>query len=271
MSFRLHLKIAIRFSYLGTSGFKISGLPTDALQAKLYDPDRLTRRFALFETLTLPSLKAQSHAAFSTAVLVGDSFPQEARRYLEGLLADVPGAHLMSLPPMGNYQAMQEVFRRLPTPADASHVATIRLDDDDAIHRDALRRIQEIATGMAALRDVSNPLVIGFNRGFFLGVGNSALELTEVHEKTPLGIGLALITPKHSPLNIYRRNHRLLPQFFDCYTDVSQPMFIRSVHRDNDSEAFASGQVSSVAQEDIHDVLRSGFDLTPAQLDMLGR
>lgn len=262
LAFNLHIKLAIRFSYFGTSGFKMSQLPPKALEAQLYEPDRLARRFALFEALTLPTLKAQECPEFSTAVLIGEGFPEEARQYLERLLADLPGASIVALPPMGNYTAMQQVFARMPTAQEATHVATVRLDDDDALHREGLRRIDEIATSLSAVRNPREPLVIGFNRGFFLDFTKPGLDMVEVHEKTPLGIGLALVTPKASPLNIYRRNHRLLPQFFDCYTDVSQPMFVRSVHQYNDSAAFASGQVHPVVPEERDDMLRAGFDLS---------
>ena len=85
MDFSVEIKLVIRFSYTGTSGFKLSNEGEEAVRKTLYDPARLERRFKLFETLALPSLQAQTFGDFSTAVLVSEDFPQSACDRLDDL------------------------------------------------------------------------------------------------------------------------------------------------------------------------------------------
>ena len=68
---------------------------------------------------------------------------------------------------------------------------------------------------------------------------------------------------------MFRRNHRQFTQYYDCYTEVAEPMFIRSVHQDNDSGAEPSGREGSLRPRGILRVLRKGFGLTPEMLEGL--
>jgi hypothetical protein len=145
------------------------------------------------------------------------------------------------------------------------------MDDDDAIHADTVGRIRQVSERMLEIRNPASPFVVGFNRGYFLELSPDTAQFSEVYETTPLGIGLALIAPVGERINIYRRNHRKLPRFFDCYTELARPMFIRTVHQDNDSGAFASGGRRDVARADVDDLLRSEFGIDPGLLDRLGR
>jgi hypothetical protein len=265
-NFKLQIKGLVRFSYPSVGGFAISSVGPEKLEETLYDADRLERRFRLFEHLALHSLALQDEDDFRVGILIGDSFPAAARDRLAALVDDFPQARIIVLPAMGHIQAVNAAFAAMTDNPDATHTATFRLDDDDAMHRTTTRRIAELAPVLTAARDPKRPLAIAFNRGLYWDVGDAKEPLTERYENTPLGVGLALVTPVSETTNVFRRNHRKLGQFYDCYTEVDRPMFIRSVHQDNDSAAKATGRKGTMTRRAIAKHLRSGFGMTPDHL-----
>lgn len=267
----VQVKIVIRFSYPSIGGFATAAMNRRDMLAQLYDPERLERRFALFETLTLPSLQAQSDVDFQTCILIGEDLPDPYFDRLRHGVRDLRGCRILVMPPRDHYRAVTKGFGYLPNREAATHTATVRMDDDDAIHADTVGRIRKVSERMLEIRDPASPFVVGFNRGYFLELSQDTAQLSEVFETTPLGIGLALVAPVGDKVNIYRRNHRKLPRFFDCYTELARPMFIRTVHQDNDSGAYASGGRHDVPRRDVDDLLRSEFGVDPSLLDQLGR
>ncbi|UWR22951.1 putative rhamnosyl transferase [Sulfitobacter sp. S190] len=267
--FKLQMRGLIRFSYLSESGFAVSRRGVDAVRDMLYDTDRLERRFALFEALALPSLRVQDDPDFKIGLLIGDDFPLWAHARLEKLIADLPQARLVALPPMQHFQAVKQAIRKLGHDKGATHTLTFRFDDDDAIHRSTTARLRAIAMANAPVRDVAQRFAIGFNRGFYITTGPDGMTLSEEYEKTPLGIGLGLVEPLGKVHTVFRRNHRHLPQYYDTLTEVSRPMYLRSVHRDNDSGARPSGRSGTMAQEQIEETLEADFGLSLDRLRAL--
>jgi hypothetical protein len=256
--FKPVIKGVIRFAYPSDGGFANEFNSLTDHEAFLFDRARLERRFQLFEALTLRSLRNQTDPDYRVSVLTGEGLPHWALDRLNDGLADIPQADIVQLPRMNHYPATREAFERLPN-EDASHVAGFRLDDDDAMHSETVAKIRKIAVGMSDLSDLANPFAIGFNRGFFLRLDNSGNTIAEVRERAPIGIGLTLVVPVAQRSNIFRRNHRLLHQYYDCFTDASSPMFIRSVHVDNDSGAVSTGKSSNMSEREIDAALTSGF------------
>ena len=263
MTFRNQIAGLVRFSYPARSGFAEKSDDMQALAARLYAPERLEQRFHLFERLTLPSLLAQSDPDFTLIVLTGQGFP--ARDRLERALAPLPQAQIVTLPPMYHYPATQAAFDQALDP-DAGHLTSFRLDDDDAVDRDLVARLRITVEGLARMRDMSEPVAIGWNRGMFLDLDRGNNRVYEVVEKLPLGIGLALCAPASTRTNIFARNHRLLPQFFDCWTDAQTPAFIRTVHAGNDSAAHVSGRITGRPSTELEALLERHFPFTMAEL-----
>lgn len=267
MTFRPAIKGVIRFSYPADGGFAQDHTSEIDHEAFLYDGERLKRRFHLFEALTLPSLRSQTDKDFSVAVLVGENLPDWARQRLEEGISDIPQARIIPLPRMAHYPATRAALEALPDAANATHVAGFRLDDDDAMHKDTVARIREIAHSVAPVTAPDKPFAIGFNRGAFLTLNNAGNRIEVVGERAPIGIGLTLVVPIDQRCNIFRRNHRLLHQFYDCFTDANRLMFIRSVHEDNDSGAVNTGAPDKkISEADLAAQIEEGFGLSLAQL-----
>ena len=256
--FRNQIIGLVRFSYISRTGFKQQSADADDRKALIYAPDRMERRFRLFEQLTLPSLLAQSDRDFQTIFLVGRGFPATALERLQALIKPLVGAHVVEQPPMPQYRAIRRGFDRLRD-RDHTHLTSFRLDDDDAIDRDHIARLRRWTGQLAGMLPADQPFVTGCNRGFFLKITPQGNSIVDVVEQLPLGIGLALTAPMVSRENIYRRNHRALPQYYSTFGDAQVPAFIRTIHVDNDSRPYCSGLSGRMNPEEVAQAIAAGF------------
>ena len=241
----------------------------DHVRETLYAPDRLERRFRYFETLSLPSLIKQADQGFHAAVLIGQCMPDAPRARLEALLGDHDNLHLIALPAQIHIKAVRAAYDALPVDRSASHVATFRLDDDDAMHVETTQTIRRLGTQYIGMRDPERPFVLAFNRGFYLNAAHVKSPLTEVFERHPLGVGMTLVAPVGAPDTVFRRNHRNVAQFYDTFSDVDRPMFVRSIHADNDSTPNNSGREGRMPPGRIARHLETGFGLSLEDLRSL--
>ena len=265
---RAQVIVVIRFSYLAEAGFKMNRKSPDETRATLYDPARLSRRFALFEALTLPALLAQTDPDFSLAVLIGEDFPQEFRARLANLIAPLRDSRIVALPPYNNYKATKLAIEEARAPA-ATHLITVRLDDDDAFSRDTIAMQKQLCPRVAALGPADTPAMVCFNTGLFLELSDKGNRLFGVIEKLPLGIGMAMIAPVGARPTIFSTDHRRVHTRWNVYTEALTPRFIRSVHRDNDSDALISGERPDYSDAQLDQILTQHFPFTRAQVRAL--
>jgi len=254
--------ILIRFSYPARAGLRVGAGDPRSLAERLYDPARLARRFALFEALTLPSLKAQSDRDFRTLLLTGEGFPGPARARLDRLIADLPGAEVVTLPPLHAQEAVQQALAVVP--AGRRWQVTLRLDDDDALDVEFIARLRRTVQTLLPLQGGDTPLVVAFNRGYVLDLTGARPAFTPVVERLPTGCGTAMIAPVASGETIYRRNHRWLPQFYDVFTEARSPAFVRAVHGDNDGDGAVIGRTVVTPGAALAAELARGFPFLPA-------
>lgn len=265
---KAQIKGLMRFSYVSENGFAKSVPDLDAMRAYLYDPARLERRFRLFEHLAFHTMALQDDTDFSCALLIGECFPDAWRARLEDIVAEFTPMQIVALPPMVHIQAVKAAYHALPDDPQATHIATFRQDDDDGIHRQTTARIRAVADSLLQAREDRKPFVIAFNRGLYFDREADDI-ITEWYERAPLGIGLAMVTPKGDHATVFRRNHRNLVEYYDCYTEVGRPMWIRSVHADNDSSATPQGRAGTLRPKGIRRIMLNGFGLTPEMLESL--
>lgn len=257
--------VVIRFSYVASSGFRANKLSEREVRAQLYADARLARRFAMFEALTLPSLRAQSDQDFTTVVLIGDDFPAGWRARLESLLHKLGDGRVVALPPQGNYGATKAALSKCLDDR-ATHVVSMRLDDDDALSRDGIAETRRIVPLLHQISGPNVPAVIAFNKGLFLEMGPEQNRLYGVVEKLPLGIGMSMVAPRDARPTIFSLDHRQVHTRFNCYTDGVTPRFIRTVHRDNDSAGFASGRRIDFTEAELDKLLAKSFPFTRPEL-----
>jgi len=247
---------AMRFSYPALGGFTMSLDGLDNAKKQLYDTGRLDRRFHIFEKLTLPSLLAQSVQDYEIAIIIGEDMPSRYISHLEFLLKPLPNAKLFALPSIH-----REVAHVIDLMRDKTKrfIATTRLDDDDAISIDCVESIQNKCKIILRTNITSLPVAIAFNNGLFLEKSDDRATIYGVKQRSPLGIGLTLLTKTREKQTIYTRNHRQAAAYWNCISDAVNPTFIRSVHKDNDSNAHSDGVRIEYTDEQLREVLRSRF------------
>jgi hypothetical protein len=235
-----------RFSYPAEGGFQVDHDTIEARRALLYAPERMARRFALFEHLCLPGLKAQTDPDFDLVVLVGTCLPTAYRTRLEGLLRDLPQARIVARDPGPHRQVCQTVLN-----AARKHINTpclqVRHDDDDALAVDFVARLRKAATDcQALLRD--HPLVgFDWNRGYILRASDVArFEISETVAPY-LGLAQGMAVQGGVRKTLMNFAHSRINRFMPTVTFTDQPMFLRSYHPDNDSR-----QKEKLAMPDFH-------------------
>lgn len=223
-----------RFSYPAEGGFQVDHDTVEARRAYLYAPERMARRFALFEHLCLPGLKAQTDPDFSLVVLVGTCLPDTHRTRLERLLSDMPQARIVARDPGPHRQVCQTVLN-----AARKHVhqpcLQVRHDDDDALAVDFVARLRKAASDCEALlRDA--PLVgFDWNRGFALRASDHApFEICETVAPY-LGIAQGMAVQGGTRKTLMNFAHSRINRFMPTVTFTDPPMFLRAYHETNDS------------------------------------
>lgn len=247
----------IRFSYPAKGGFAKSFDSDAQAEAFLYDPDRLERRFDLFEKMCLPALRQQSDPDFICAIVTGENLPATARDRLTAHLATLADGRLITLPPKPHYGAMKAALRQVDIDG-ASHRTTFRLDDDDALDTGFVARLKSTAAGVRDLA-LGEPIAISFNHGFYVQKSDTGNQVFDATERTPLSVGTALVAPADHPDNVYARNHRFLPQFFNTFSQMQTPAWIRTIHADNDSDPFIQGRSHEMTADAIAADLKTRF------------
>lgn len=257
---KTQISILVRFSYVVRNGVRAALGGVEAARALMYDPARLERRFDLFEALALPSLLGQSDPNFTAVFLIGEDFPATARQRLARLTADLADPRIVALPPLPMFQATKQAYRRT-LHGGHTHLATSRLDDDDALALDVVARLKAKLEPLAVVSG-DEPVAISFNNGFCLEPGARENRVFQVIERTPMSQATTLLAQVGHAATIFSRNHRHLGQYFNLYSDAATPSFIRSIHRDNDSTPYASGQVLTHDDETLRALLKNRFAQT---------
>lgn len=265
MAFANQIVGLIRFSFATLGNFYPGFDTIEAMEAFLYDPERLERRFAWFEGLCLPSLVAQSDPDFTMILLVGANMPAAYRSRLRASVRALPAARVIEAPPAWHYAGIKAAFAEVPA-TGFTHRTTFRFDDDDALDRGFVARLREVAPRVMALGDAETPAAISFNLGFHLARRKGTAALHATCERMPISVGAAVIAPAGHPDNVYRWNHRQLPQFLNTFIETRSWSYIRTIHRDNKSDPKRTGETLDLPDARIDAILREHFGFDRARL-----
>jgi hypothetical protein len=256
----------VRFSYISKGGFAHSHDPQDDQERMIFDADRMERRFVLFEKLALRSLCAQTDQDFRCIFLISKSFPKHYRDRLEMLVSTLQGGVVMEKPFMPQFRAIRSCYDALRDET-YPYFTSFRLDDDDMLDLDFIQRLRRLAVPAARIKDDGEPVVLAFNKGLYLEISDQENRIFDARERTPLSVGTAMITKTgNSGKNIYSRNHRKLPAFFNTYSEVSAPAWLRTIHQDNDSVPEFTGNKEEHSDAEIDAQLRDCFGISRAEL-----
>ena len=222
-----------RFSYPALGGFQIEHESPEARAAFLYDTVRMNERFATFETLTLPPLRAQTDPDFTFVIVVGTAMPDPLLARLLDLVEDIPQAVVVARAPARHRQVMREVINSAR--ADTGQPSLqFRMDDDDAVSCTFVERLRAAATDLAPLIARNRYVGIDFNHGQIARITQRGIAAKPAVETlwTP-GLGMA-VAPGASR-GIMNFSHAKLSRIMPVATLPWDDMFIRGHNAFNDS------------------------------------
>jgi hypothetical protein len=220
----------IRFSYLDAAGGSYVQTRNRSVEERaelLFEDDRMKRRFALFESVCLPSLEAQPSELFSCILLCSDRMPKPWRDRIEMRLADSRNVVPVFREP-GIYSEMfsDAVSRHFP---DTDLAMTMRLDDDDALAGDFSDRVADLITVNHA--------------GYCVSLANGA-EITGRDDRIICwekfwfcgSAGLGYISDRPGRMNVYHcGSHARVSSMYPTITMTGAPAYLQTLHGHNDS------------------------------------
>lgn len=250
-----------RFSYPAVGGFQVD---FDSFERKidyLYAPARMNARFATFETMTLPPLRAQTDPDFTFVVVIGDNLPIPYRTRLESLLQDMPQAVIQAHPPLPHRQIMKQIINAARVDSQASCLQ-FRMDDDDAVAVDFVARLRQAAGDLTSLA-LREPLIaIDFNRGLVVRPGPKGVAAQET--VTPYQTaGLGMMVAPNSRQTIMNFAHHKLAEHMPTITFTDTVMMLRGHNDHNDSRQGPSAKAPKLTLMDskAEAVLRQRFTI----------
>jgi Putative rhamnosyl transferase len=258
----------LRFSVLTPTYYSERFDTLEKTAEHIFSDQRLELRFRIFEQLCLPSLIRQTDPDFDLVVLTAERMPPVYLKRLRALLDPLPNIHFRPVGTRNHYKLLKAGYNSVPH-EDCTHRILFRLDDDDAVDIDFIRRTRRLADGLLRLQGGETPFVIAYNRGFYVRCTEGDNEVFDACERAPLSAGTTLVAPVGHSANPYRFNHRKLAQHFDTYSDISVPAFIRTIHGDNKSSPAQMGLTHKLAPKEIALQLKQYFDVDLAALRSL--
>lgn len=116
---------------------------------ELYAPERMARRFASFENVTLPSILAQSDQDFTYVVITSQAMPEIYKARLAELCARSKAIRLV----IADSPELTDVTTPILQDLSDRHeqVVQFRLDDDDAIAQRYVERVHDYSERMRGL------------------------------------------------------------------------------------------------------------------------
>ena len=229
----MHVIGLCRFSYLAVGGFQVEFDTDEALMAHLYDPARMADRFRTFETITLPSIRAQTDPDFTFLVVTGETLPEPHLERLYALLEDIPQAVLQVYPPIRHRQIMKDAINSV-RPRDGAPCLQFRLDDDDAVAVDFVERLRADAVRCAGVCQNERFVGIDYTHGFLLRPAPAGLLVRETVAPL-LTAALAVWAAPDTDLTVMNFGHHRLCEFMPVVSLPTPGMYVRTLTDFNDS------------------------------------
>lgn len=136
--------MTVRHFLLTRFNLRMAGLDRDREGKPVLGPEWLSERLDLFERYCAPSVAGQTYRDFTWLLFLDEDTPAEARTRVSEAVSAAPDAELVFLPPIMNDEPVaRAVTDRFDVDPDL--LITSRVDNDDALHEDALSAVRAAA------------------------------------------------------------------------------------------------------------------------------
>lgn len=231
-----------RFSYPAIGGFQVEHATVEDRRRYLYASKRLEERFRLFETITLPGLKAQTDDLFNFVVVVGDCLPKAASDRLIDLTSGIEQVQIVAQPSGEHRKVMKAVLNQARTDP-ARPCLQFRLDDDDGVAIDFVERLRAAAVDCKGLINANSTVAIDFTHGYIAEVRAGEINAMPVH-RSLVTAGLGMYVGGGCDLTIMNFAHQRMGRFMPVVSYPDGPMWVRTLNGFNDSPKARKGKLT---------------------------
>ncbi|MEP5151617.1 putative rhamnosyl transferase [Planktotalea sp.] len=222
-----------RFSYPAIGGFQVEHDSIEERIAYLYDETRLAQRFALFQNVALPCLRAQTDQDFTFIIVIGESLPEQHIARLLQITKDIPQIQIQAHPPLPQRQIMKRVLQDARI-SPHEPCLQFRHDDDDAVAVNFIERLRKAQRDSATLCAQHRAVAFDFNMGYIAEFNASGIAASEIYR--PFNVAaLGMYVKGNDPLTIMNFAHDKLPRFMPAVSFPDERMFVRAHHAFNDA------------------------------------
>jgi hypothetical protein len=203
----------------------------EAARARIFAPERLKHRFALFEALTLPSMVAlaSQYACFWHVVLISPGLPAPWRNRLDHLAAGT-GAWCRVREVADHDNIAKAASLAAAECAEGRRVFSFRLDDDDAV---SIHYLDAARKAAAAAPDGT---VISFDTGVKIQGIDAQGAIVAPSSYPFIALGLGHVGSPHGGQTIFDLgSHRTIRQRAATVQLADQTYWCRSVHATSDA------------------------------------
>ncbi|WP_415392204.1 glycosyltransferase [Paracoccus sp. SJTW-4] len=259
-----------RFSYLGGRGFQVEHGSIEDRRAFLYDPARLARRWAWFESVTLPGLVGQSDPDYRVVVMTGPDLPQPYLGRLHEIAAAHPQIAVELVPPMPHHRAACARALRPHVEAAADWVGQFKQDDDDAVALDFVARARRDLRLLIPMLKRDGRGYCDYMKGVILRASETGVEPLPRHVYAT-GVALVIWQRPDAPQSCIDYEHWRIGSHMNGIAVNDRPMFLRGVHHDNDSGALGPNYPWTDPPGDLAPLLARRFGVDLPALDLMVR
>lgn len=194
--------------------------------SKVLTDEWLHQRFKLFEEYCLPSVLNQSSLDFEWLIFFDIDTPKYYRQRISELI-DIH-EHIRVVYIDGFKELIpslkQEIMSKLIQ--DDEFIITTRLDNDDAIHRDFIKTIQDLSIK-------EHETVIDLQKGYQMNIENNRYEVREY--VFPFNQFVSLVENRDSFNTVLSKKHLKWAETPSIRIDKKKPFWIEIIHESNKS------------------------------------
>lgn len=238
-----HIFIFVRYSVLTVSNSNHFVLGRDKsiseYRSELFSDDRLKVHDFLFSEVALRSIAAQKdfdlNCGFSLVVLTSEALPNYWMDRLRGHLAPYPWAKIICVDVDGSIE--RSIKQEIGRIKDATCYATVRLDDDDALSYNFLKKISQY------IQPLYNNYIVSYGLGY-----EGLFDLEEYRFKNINEMYFPKVSAGMTKINIYSPgeevsssiygsgNHAKIDRYFPVIIDSREPSVFRSAYAYQDTK-----------------------------------
>ncbi|HEX7048590.1 MAG TPA: glycosyltransferase [Longimicrobiales bacterium] len=215
---------AVQHFIITRFNLRLRGIGADKRGREVLTRSWLDERLDLFERYCLPSVVHQTEHRFTWLLLMNEDTDLDVRERIEGYRARMDGLEVAYLPPVSD-DADLAVPARERLREETRVVVTTRLDNDDALHEEALAEIRRRVRGR---REFLN-LRLGF-----LTDGRRARVISHKY-----GSFATFIEPRSAEpvLTVYCGSHGRMRRIAPVRQIAGRPLWLRVIHARNVANA----------------------------------